>query len=41
MQALADQQGWPPHWAFDGRKNMYSPEAFLPQHETRYTVRRV
>ena len=39
MQALAEQQQWPVGWAFDGLKNMYTPEAFLPQHETHYEVR--
>ena len=38
MQALAEQQQWPVGWAFDGLKNMYTPEAFLPQHETHYEV---
>ena len=39
MQALAEQQQWPVGWAFDGLKNMYTPEAFLPQHETHYEAR--
>ena len=39
MRELADKEGWPVGWAFDGRKNMYSPELFLPQHETQYEVR--
>ena len=38
MQALAEQQQWPVGWAFDGLKNMYTPDAFLPQHETHYEV---
>jgi hypothetical protein len=38
MQALAAQEKWTAGWVFDGRKNLYSPEAFLPQNETTFEV---
>ncbi|KAK9827384.1 hypothetical protein WJX81_005044 [Elliptochloris bilobata] len=38
MQAVAEQQQWPLGWVFDGFKNLYTPNAFLPQHETHYEV---
>jgi len=32
MQELSTQQKWPlGSWAYDGRKNIYSPSRFLPQ----------
>lgn len=34
------QQDWPRVWAYDGRKNLYASELFLPQHETNYEVRK-
>lgn len=41
MSAVAEQQQWPVGWVFDGFKNMYAPDRFLPQHETHYEVRPV
>ena len=38
MLELSVQQRWPVGWAFDGRKNIYAPVMFLPQHETCYEV---
>ncbi len=38
MSAVAEQQQWPVGWVFDGVKNMYAPDRFLPQHETHYEV---
>ncbi|KAK9804830.1 hypothetical protein WJX72_007669 [[Myrmecia] bisecta] len=35
---LAEQQGWPLGWAFDGRKNIYTAHYFLPQEPTTFTV---
>ena len=36
---LAKDQKWPPgKWAFDGRKNIYTPTAFLPKEERSYQV---
>ena len=34
MAALAESEDWRPGWVFDGRKNLYAPSMFLPQHET-------
>lgn len=28
---MAQQLGWEPVWAFDGRKNLYAPKRILPQ----------
>ena len=41
MSKLADQQGWAKAggWAFDGRKNIYTPSEWLPPHEVLHTVR--
>ena len=40
LQSLAEQQKWKPGtWAFDGRKNIYSPRQFLPKEERSYRVR--
>lgn len=38
MKEVAAKQRWAPGWAYDGRKSMYSPNMFLPQHETTYQV---
>jgi len=36
---LAKDQKWRPgQWAFDGRKNIYSPDQFLPKEERSYQV---
>lgn len=40
MAALAESEDWRPGWVFDGRKNMYAPSMFLPQHETHFEVSR-
>jgi len=39
MKEVAAKQRWAPGWAYDGRKSMYSPNMFLPQHETTYQVK--
>ena len=37
---LAKDQKWRPgQWAFDGRKNIYSPDQFLPKEERSYQVK--
>ena len=37
---LAKDKKWPPgQWAFDGRKNIYTPKASLPREERSYQVR--
>jgi len=38
MSTLAISEDWRPGWVFDGRKNLYGPSMFLPQHESCYTV---
>ena len=38
MAALAESEDWRPGWVFDGRKNLYAPSMFLPQHETTFEV---
>ena len=38
MAALAESKDWRPGWVFDGRKNLYAPSMFLPQHETCFEV---
>ena len=39
MAQLAKDQQWRPgQWAFDGRKNIYSPDQFLPKEERSYQV---
>lgn len=38
MWDLARRLGWPPGWAFDGQKNIYASDMFLPQHPTDYEV---
>jgi hypothetical protein len=39
VSQLAKDQKWPPgKWAFDGRKNIYTPTAFLPKEERSYQV---
>ncbi|KAK9915065.1 hypothetical protein WJX75_004310 [Coccomyxa subellipsoidea] len=39
IAALAEQENWPKVWAFDGRKNIYAAELFLPQHEISFEVK--
>ena len=36
MAAIAESKDWRPGWVFDGRKNLYAPSMFLPQHETHF-----
>ena len=38
IAALAEQENWRKVWAFDGRKNIYAAELFLPQHEISFEV---
>ncbi|CAD7705067.1 unnamed protein product [Ostreobium quekettii] len=41
MAELAEQQGWNAQWAFDGKKNLYSPfgpDKYLPKHEHSFEV---
>ena len=38
MTALAESEDWRPGWVFDGRKNLYAPSMFLPQHEACFEV---
>jgi hypothetical protein len=38
MQNLASQENWKNGWVFDGRKNLYAPEQFLPTHESTFEV---
>ena len=39
VSQLAKDQKWQPgQWAFDGRKNIYTPAAFLPKEERSYQV---
>lgn len=35
---LARMQNWALGWGFDGRKNIYSPTAFLSAAETKFEV---
>lgn len=39
MTTLAKVEDWRPGWVFDGRKNLYAPSMFLPQHESTFVVR--
>lgn len=38
MDALAQQQGWEHNWAYDGRKNLYTPANNLPHQALDFRV---
>lgn len=38
IKKASEEEGWPIGWAFDGQKNLFTPERFLPQHEVERVV---